>query len=126
MARPLRSFLPIVSLICMSKILIPSLLFCAAAVIPAGLRAAEPQPVGAPRLLITDRDTGLPVSGAVVRRGSQLWRSDAAGLLVLNEKALHGDSLTVSAVGGCRRLLSCAGLRGAGRMGRGNLGFPCR
>lgn len=83
----------------MSKLLFPGLLLSAAVVVPATLRAAEPQPVGTPRLLITDRDTGLPISDAVVRRGNQLWRSNDSGLLLLNENALGGDSLTVSAVG---------------------------
>ena len=83
----------------MSKLLFPGLLLSAAVVVPATLRAAEPQPVGTPRLLITDRDTGLPISGAVVRHSGHLWRSDEAGLLLLNENALGGDSLTVSAVG---------------------------
>ena len=76
----------------MSKLLFPGLLLSAAVVVPSTFRAAEPQPVGTPRLLITDRDTGLPISGAVVRRGNQLWRSNDAGLLLLNENSLHGDS----------------------------------
>lgn len=83
----------------MSKLLFPGLLLSAAVVVPATLRAAEPQPVGTPRLLITDRDTGLPISGAVVRHSGHIWRSDEAGLLLLHENALGGDSLTVSAVG---------------------------
>ena len=90
----------------MSKLLFPGLLLSAAVVVPATLRAAEPQPVGTPRLLITDRDTGLPISGAVVRHSGHTWRSDEAGLLLLNENALGGDSLTVSAVGYVDRHIS--------------------
>mgnify|MGYP000977142415 FL=1 len=95
----------------MSKILLPGLLLSAAVVIPATTRAAEPQPVGAPRLLVTDRDSGLPVSGAVVRGGGKIWRSDETGLLVLTENALHGDSLTVSAVGYTDRRVATAEVR---------------
>lgn len=95
----------------MSKILFPGLLLSAAVVIPATTRAAEPQPVGAPRLLVTDRDSGLPVSGAVVRGGGKIWRSDETGLLVLSENALHGDSLTVSAVGYTDRRVSTVEVR---------------
>ena len=95
----------------MSKILLPGLLLSAAVVIPATTRAAEPQPVGAPRLLVTDRDSGLPVSGAVVRGGGKIWSSDETGLLVLSENALHGDSLTVSAVGYADRRVSTVEVR---------------
>lgn len=57
------------------------------------------QPVTTFRIIVTDRDTQLPVVGAVVMRGGKSYHSDETGLLEIPSSVLPSDSLRIKATG---------------------------
>lgn len=86
-------------------------LACAALCTVTPVFASPDAPDADFRLIVTDRDTGLPLPGATVRTPSGTYVADAAGHLPLPETALRTGSITVKAVGYADRILSVEEVR---------------